>query len=99
MASSSVLKIEIDDFLHNKAIEMQRKLGLNNAEHYENGNNLASKCKIIFNASTAQQAKQTKQSAPVGCCTISGNATMPNTTENSCTTDFGGIGWIEGQCP
>ncbi len=77
------------------------KLGLNNAAHYEDGNNLASKCKIIFNAATAQQAKQaTKQSSgSTGCCTLPSGATMLDTFEQDCTNLFGGTKWDQGDCP
>lgn len=77
------------------------KLGLNNAAHYEDGNNLASKCKIIFNAATAQQAKQaTKQSSGLtGCCTLPGDTTMSDTFEQDCTNLFGGTKWDQGNCP
>lgn len=77
------------------------KLGLNNAAHYEDGNNLASKCKIIFNAATAKQAKQaTKQSSgSTGCCNLPGGATMSDTFEQDCTNLFGGTKWDQGNCP
>ncbi|MBI5022738.1 MAG: N-acetylmuramoyl-L-alanine amidase [Candidatus Magasanikbacteria bacterium] len=74
------------------------KLGLNNAAHYKNGNDLASKCKIVFNAAAAKQTKQTKESSE-GCCTLSDNATLPNTFEPDCSTLFNGINWSKGDCP
>lgn len=77
------------------------KLGLNNAAHYKNGNDLTSDCKIIFNAAAAKQAKQAakQSSGSIGCCALSDNTTMPNTFEQDCTNLFQGTKWDQGDCP
>lgn len=77
------------------------KLGLNNAAHYKDGNNLASECKIVFDIAAAKQAKQAakKTSGSMGCCTLSGGATMSDTFEQDCTNIFSGTKWDQGDCP